>query len=869
MGKSHNKRQIPYKALILTDNSLSFSFEVISDNPTPSRRLLSLGGRLILLDIEVSPNETPVQVSLQLASYDNDEPNQEIHSIFSKNAKPNINTIILHALKRPRLDHFAKIFSFLACADRIYAETEFNVFPALDEISNALFKIQQAQIPLFADQSTSWYGAPELNPTDMVGTGLWYWQGHRHAFRALERKVEHHFQHHANIYKSLSSNGATSDGPENSDNSKNLDDFSTQFHDPFTHNNITSTVKSNTQGSVSAQAATAAAEARAQADRKLMAELTGLGNKDAPYHFQRYLLRLLVRPVGDTAVQHIEHLDPPPVNNNLDAISSSNQFNGSGRLGESRYAIKHSRNWLPQEFHINESTGLVENWDAVEPDFTSNTVGRNGGECVLMLEPPVFLPYHIAAQMNSVSDSMAQSYLSAAFVSSQRRMYGPKKHGNANNNNNNNSKSGASHGAGSLASKEDGSAEKDGSVPTNSTRGSSELNYTFKGSISEASGSKNLNKSEAAAAASAKKEHDIEDGTSVLLGNGYAHCPTSSEKEEQFGDEDTLDLNVSFTSLVPYSFVKVVEIPIAHPQDLPGIILNLRKAILIDTFCRSLNLHETVVQENANSNVGMTGGVGLQARTGQGSNNIQVPGVAVGLGRKSGAPGGKGNAIGSNGAQVMISSNNNGEVEEGDEAMDSDLLLLDTLLEAANKLGNKQNKDDTNFKKLVAAAGRAGSFSEMDAPPRLQTESQDGSATTGIGGNEPASAELKSVDKALAVNVSLVEENNDVHITVAIPSLNHFSFWITPTLKAQGILGVTVSHMEFAAGKFSANRKANVNNDTSSSAIAIDDDDENLNGDDSDLDLSATATKLATALELTEDLGLVCRYLSHKLYSNS
>lgn len=154
----------------------------------------------------------------------------------------------------------------------------------------------------------------------------------------------------------------------------------------------------------------------------------------------------------------------------------------------------------------------------------------------------------------------------------------------------------------------------------------------------------------------------------MLLGNGYAHCPTSDDQKENTQDEDILDLNVSFTSLVPYSFVKVVEIPIAHPRDLPGIILNLRKAILIDTLCRSLNLHETV-QENGGSSSGVAGGIGLLTRTGQGNGSRQIPGVAVGLGRKSGAPGGKGNAIGSNGAQVMISSNSNTGNEEGDETL--------------------------------------------------------------------------------------------------------------------------------------------------------------------------------------------------------
>lgn len=824
---------------------------MISDNPTPSRSLLSLGGRLILLDIEVSPNEIPVQVSLQLASYDNEEPNQDIHSILSKNAKPNVNDIILHALKRPRLDHFAKIFFFLACADRIYAETEFNVFPALDEISNALFKIQEAQIPLFADQSTSWYGVPELNPTNMMGTGLWYWQGHRHAFRALERKVEHHLQHQANIYKSLSSAGSVSKHPADSSRNDLFEDVkmedgnNTQFHDPFTHDNITSTAGLDTSRSLSVQAATAIAEARAHADRKLLKELTGIGNKDAPYHFQRYMLRLLVRPIGDSAVQHIEHLDPPPINNNMDSLNSANPLEGLNGVNESCYAIKYGRNWLPGVFHINECTGLVDNWDSVEPQpINDSTVGRMGGECVLMLEPPVFLPYHIATQMNSVSDTIAQSYLSASFVSSQRRLYGPKKHGNSNNSSNNSASS--SHFSNPLASK-DGEADEANKTATGAlARGSKD----FHGTSSEGNGSNSLGQSEASA--SAKKEHDVEEGTSVLLGNGYAHCPTSDDQKENTQDEDILDLNVSFTSLVPYSFVKVVEIPIAHPRDLPGIILNLRKAILIDTLCRSLNLHETV-QENGGSSSGVAGGIGLLTRTGQGNGSRQIPGVAVGLGRKSGAPGGKGNAIGSNGAQVMISSNSNTGNEEGDETLDSDLLLLDTLLDAANTLDDKRIKDSVNFKKLVAAAGRAGSFSGTDMPPRFHKNAN--------GSDELESGETKSAGKSLHVNISLVEENKDVHITVAIPSLNHFSFWITPTLKNQGILGVTVSHMEFVGG--APNYRQNPNDGASSDAIVIDD--EEL--EDRDLDLTATATKLATALELTEDLGLVCRYLDRRLSS--
>lgn len=124
-----------------------------------------------------------------------------------------------------------------------------------------------------------------------------------------------------------------------------------------------------------------------------------------------------------------------------------------------------------------------------------------------------------------------------------------------------------------------------------------------------------------------KNDHAVEEGTSVLLGNGYAHGTSNNKRETDSAcDDDTLDLDISFTSLVPYSFVRVVEIPMAHPRDLPGIILNLRKAILIDTLCRSLNLHETV----QDANVDAAGGIGLR---GASAGNRPVPGV----GRNKGA----------------------------------------------------------------------------------------------------------------------------------------------------------------------------------------------------------------------------------------
>lgn len=756
-----------------------YRFEVISDNPTPARRLLSLGGRLILLDIEASPpSETPVQVSLQLASYD--DPSNELHSFLSKSANPNINSIILQALQRPRLDQFARIFSFLACADRIYSETEFNVFPALDEISHVLFNIHEAQQPRFADQSSSWYGLPELNATDMVGTGLWFWQSHRHSYRALERKIDHHLQHHANMYRSLSTTASsklTHESYEPSDDhGDGQNNDTTRFHDPFTHGNITST--SGEQASMSAQAAAAAAEARAQADRTLMKELTGIGNKEAPYYFQRYMLRLLVRPFGDTAIKHVEHLDPPPISGGLDSFINNNESFGKG----GKYGIRYSTTWLPDMVHFKEETGLVDNWGPEPEQRPMNSVG---GELVLMLEPPVFLPYHVATQMDAVSDTIPQSYLSAAFVTSQRRIYGPKKHGNGS------SASGNANAAEKNKEKENGTAssttESVSNIPQNGSVGETSIKPEEK----------------------PKNDHAVEEGTSVLLGNGYAHGTSNNKRETDSAcDDDTLDLDISFTSLVPYSFVRVVEIPMAHPRDLPGIILNLRKAILIDTLCRSLNLHETV----QDANVDAAGGIGLR---GASAGNRPVPGV----GRNKGALDSK--VPGMRPASTQVSSKTGGENEEEDEALDSDLLLLDTLLEAANNLSHKH----------IASQFQAGTTDNANDP-------------------STASGEVNVTEKKLLVNISLVEENDDVHITVSLPALNQLSFWITPQLKSEGVLGIQASHLEFSSQGSNPNGGA-------SNEMVIDDEPE--------VDVEELATKISAALELTEDLGLVCRYLSRTL----
>lgn len=70
---------------------------------------------------------------------------------------------------------------------------------------------------------------------------------------------------------------------------------------------------------------------------------------------------------------------------------------------------------------INDETGLVESWGP-EPELKPVT-----GEFALLLDPPVFLPRHVAASLDAVIDTTADSYINSSFVSSRRRVYGPKK----------------------------------------------------------------------------------------------------------------------------------------------------------------------------------------------------------------------------------------------------------------------------------------------------------------------------------------------------------------------------------------------------------------------------------------------------------
>lgn len=678
-----------------------------------------------MLDIEEDLNTEQLdQVTFSLAS--EISPSDEHHSFTSQSISPSANEIILRALQQPRLDQFAKIFSFLACADRISSDSAVDCFRALDEISHTLFRIAQASPSIFSDLSTSCYGIPEFNVNNTLGLSLWYWQSHRHGYRTLERKIHK---------KQLKNRGQQNTQPN-----------STKFTDPFSH------IQINVKPEISTSAPGSSGSIHKSAPQdNILQELMGIGNVGPPYYFQRYMMRWTIRPTGDTAVQHLEHLDPPPPSGSLEGPGNndSQYFGGkqnrAGTNHNSKYGVRYSNEWLPEMLQINEDTGLVEAWGP-EPEFRPAT-----GEFALLLDPPIYLPRHVAIQLDAVVDTSADSYINAAFVSSRRRVYGPKK------------------------SRKESIIKREGSTTTQGGN-----NSTVEGHQGSITGK---------AEESHFPHHEKGEGekSSTLFGDGHSH---GQEDEE---DEDALDLDVSFSSLVPYPFVKVVEIPISHPRDLPRIVLLLRKSIMIDTLCRSLNLHETFNSQEAGN-------------------------------------GPRGSS--SNGKTGNVSGQTDQDDEEDDEALDSDLLLIDTILEAATTMNAKRLKILNNIRSSLSASSSA-------------IDDDEG------GSNDNTSDDVSNImeksdlfERELAINVSLVEENDEVHLTVSIPFLSHFSFWVTPTLKPPGNIGYSLSHINFSS--------------TLPNGATI-------SGSSDDLDLVGLATKLSAALEMTEDLGLVCRFLSHRL----
>jgi hypothetical protein len=489
-------------------------------------------------------------VSLSLASQ---EPSNPQYSFSSPSVFPLANTILLQSLtERQRLDRFANILGFLACADKL--STSVDCFRAIDEVSATLFRVYNASESAYSDIATSWYGIPELNPCGTLGLGLWYWQKKRHTAKIAGK----HF----------------SQTPDEN----NRDDKSGQ-------------------------------------------------SNEFDQEFQKYMLRWSIRG-------HQQHKD----NNSHQQQQNHHQQPQQGR--SAKYAVRYSANWLGPMLTINPNTGLVESWN--EPEFAPD----QKAEFVLLLDPPVYLPYTVAATLNATTDNSeneSKYYLNQIFRSSQRI---------------------------------------------------------------------------------------------VLHPNG---------KETKF--------EVSFSSLVPNSFVKVTEIPISHPRDLPEVIKQLRKAVLIDSLCQSMSLDKNTADPQPDTD------------------------------------------------------EDNGE---DDEALDSELLLIDALLESDFSTNSGHGKIGGN----------------KDSSATMITRNENGENIT---------------QSTLLTNISLIEENDEIFISVNLPGLNDFSFRVSPHIQdgdGNRFMSLRVGHVGFDSRK-SVDAKSILN----------------------DIDIQGVQTKLTSALELTEDLGIACAYI--------
>lgn len=404
------------------------------------------------------------QVSLSLASAI--EPTSEMYSFSSQQTTPSANNVLFRALtQHARLDRFANIVGFLACADKL--STSVDCFRALDEVASTVFRVFAATESKTGTatgagagevMATSPYGVPELNPEGTLGLGLWYWQ----------RK-------------------------------------------------------------------------RVVADSKVGEDLftEGLERNE----FQKYMVKWSIRAQSQAK----------------DGSGNPKQQDKKGRpqSEQSRFAARYSTDWMSPMVSLSSDTGLVESWNEpeVQPDQKA--------EFVLLLDPPVYLPYTRAEALGATST------------------------------------------------------------------------------------------------ASSKTADDF------LLNN---LCTTLTRTVHRIDGEQT-KLDVNFTSLVSYQFVKTTEIPIAHPRDLPEIFTELRKAVLLESLCSSLDLD-------------------------------------------------------------ALGQDDDGEDEDeddDDEALDSELMLIDTLLEKG------------------------------DLPPQVQHGWQ--------------------------VNVSLVEERSETFILVNAANLHDLAFRVKPTLK--------------------------------------------------------------------------------------
>lgn len=382
-------------------------------------------------------------------------------------------------------------------------------------------------------------------------------------------------------------------------------------------------------------------------------------NSELQYNsmFQKYMVRWSIRAQRQQKDNKL---------GNGSSLTTSSTSTSAASSAHSPYSARYSTEWLPPMISINSDTGLLESWN--EPDFQSD----QKAEFVLILDPPVYLPYTVAESLDATveppSSPDRDHYINSAFSNTNRTVTHPN------------------------------------------------------------------------------------------------------------GGETKLD--ISFSSLVPDSFVKVTEVPIAHPKDLPNILLHLRKAILIDSICQSLGLGEKVVAQDQD------------------------------LARE--------------------------DEDEDDEVLDSELMLIDALLES--DIPTDTNPTPTITKKEEGT--KSNDTNNTNGTNNISNSNNNSNTNSGEG----------AVLTSYQTNVSLIEENDEIYLLVNLPFLNDFAFRVKPTIK-QGdgsrVIGLNIGHAGFGKSTENSNN--------------------NLTAKSPDIDIQGLETKLTTALELTEDLGIVCAYVERYL----
>lgn len=570
------------------------------------------------------------QVSLSLASAI--EPSSEQHSFSSQQITPSANSILFAALsERQRLDRFANIVGFLACADKL--STSVDCFRALDEIASTVFRVHAASESSGGDSleylNQSTYGVPELNPCGTLGLGIWYWQTKRHLASAAlaERNREKRKR------------GTTTPG-------------------------------SNTDTEAAGQQQIAAA---AEVDASA---------------FPKYMVRWSIRAQSTHG----------PGNKDLaagnSALASSNTDGMQQPASHLKYSARYSTEWMLPILSMNPDSGLVESWN--EPDFQPD----QKAEFVLLLDPPVYLPYTLAESLDATTEP-------------------PSSATNTSN--------------------------------TTAAEGEYYLNNVFSHSHR----------------------------TVVDPGTG---------RETRF--------DVSFSSLVPYSFVKVTEVPIAHPRDLPVILEHLRKAVLVDTLFRSLNLDQ----------------------------------------KHSPASGVDGGSDGEGGE--------NEDDDDEDEALDSELMLIDALLES--DMGGTGSEGAAARTAITNQETKTGSgLNGNKGPTNGLTSNSNAANSTNNNPEHTANGDSTTASNSpqtYQTDVSLLEDAAQTYILVSIRSLQDLAFRISPVVtigKGRRAVELQVSHVGLGPSDGSDSSA------TASAALAED-----------------LKKKVGRALEMTEDLGMVFAYVA-------